>query len=125
MYARRLSATLVTAADGSVIGYVDVDFGVLSQIRYVKAGAANYADTVDFAITVEGTGEGLWTEQNVTASATRAPRQATHGVDGAALLYAGGGAAVADKIAIAGDRIKIAITNGGDSKTGTFHFLLL
>lgn len=121
MYARRLSTTLVTASDGSVTGYVDVDFGVLSQIRYVKT---DFADTVDFAITAEATGENLWTEQNVTASATRAPRQATHSVAGVASEF-GTGFAVTDKIAIANDRIKIAITNGGSAKTGTFHFVLL
>lgn len=120
MYARRLSTTLVTAADGSVTGYLDVDYGFVSQIRYVKT---DYADTVDFAITVEGTGEGLWTEANVTASATRAPRQATHSIAGVASEYATG-FQITDKIAVAGDRIKIAITNGGNTKTGAFHVLL-
>lgn len=122
MYVKRLSTTLTTAADGSVTGYVDVDFGLLSQIRYVKT---DFADTVDFAITVDGTGENLWTEQNVTVSTTKAPRQATHGVDGAASLYAAAGVAVQDKIAIATDRIKIAITNGGNATTGTFYFVLV
>jgi hypothetical protein len=88
-FARRLSTTVTTASDGSVTAYVDVDYGQLSQIRYVK------------------------------------PRQATHGVDGVAALYAAGGAAVADKIAIVSDRIKIAITNGGSGGVGTFHFVLV
>jgi len=116
--------TLTTDALGTVTGYIDVDFGQVSQIRYVKASTGNFADTVDFAITVDGTGEGLWTEANVTASATKAPRQPTHGVDGVASVYAASDA-VREKIAIAQDRIKFAVTNGGDTKVGTFHVVLV
>ena len=43
----------------------DVDYGLLSQIRYVKT---DFANGVDFAITVEGTGEGLWTQSDVNAA---------------------------------------------------------
>ncbi len=124
MHVTRHTVTPVSAADGSVIAYSETITGRILQIRYVKASAGNYADTVDFAITVEATGEGLWTEANITASATRAPRQATHGVDGVASLYAGSGTAVNDHIAVANDRVKIAITNAGDTKTGTFHILV-
>lgn len=123
MYARRLTVPVTTASDGSATAFSDfIDFGLLSQIRYVKT---DFAIGVDFTITLEGTGETLWAESNVDASATRAPRQATHGTDGAASLFAAGGAAVQDKIAIAGDKIKIVIAQGGNVKSGTFHFLLV
>ena len=122
MYARRLTVAVTTDSAGDGVGYVDVDYGLLSQIRYAKA---DFADGVDFAITVEGTGEGLWTQSDVNASATKAPRQATHGVDGAAALFASGGTAIQDKIAIAQDRIKVVVAQGGDTKTGTFHFVLV
>lgn len=125
MFGRRLTAVVTTDGSGAGIAYVDVDFGLLSQIRYVKPASGSFSDGVDFAITVEGTGEGLWTEANVNASATRAPRQATHGIDGVASLFAAGGAAVQDKVAIVNDRIKVAVTSGGDTKTGTFHFVLV
>ena len=122
MYPRRFAVTPVSASDGSVIAYTDVGVtGALRSIQYVKAGAANYADGVDFAITSETTGQGLWTEANVNASAIRCPRQATHDSVGVALLYAGGGAAVTDFIYLAGERVKISITNAGDTKTGTFY----
>lgn len=122
-YARRLSVTVTTAADGSATAYSEhVDYGLLSQIRYVKT---DFADGSTFAITSEATGETLWSETGVNASATRAPRQATHSTAGAAALYAAGGAAVNDKIAIANDRIKIEISGGGDTKTGVFHFLIV
>lgn len=121
-FAKRLSVVVTTDSSGDGTGYVDVDYGLLSQIRYVKN---DFANGVDFAITVEGTGEGLWTQSDVNASATKAPRQATHGVDGAAALFASGGTAIQDKIAIVQDRIKVVVAQGGDTKTGTFHFVLV
>ena len=120
-FAKRLSVVVTTDSSGDGTGYVDVDYGLLSQIRYVKN---DFANGVDFAITVEGTGEGLWTQSDVNASATKAPRQATHGVDGAAALFASGGTAIQDKIAIVQDRIKVVVAQGGDTKAGTFHFVL-
>ncbi|MEA3042977.1 MAG: hypothetical protein QOH47_815 [Sphingomonadales bacterium] len=115
------SVTVTTAADGSATAYSDQVNGLLSQIRYVKPGAASYTDGVDFTITLEDTGETLWAEQNVNASATRAPRQATHSTAGVASLYAAGGTAVNDLIAVNG-RIKIVLADGGDTKAGAFHF---
>jgi len=124
MYAERHIVTAVTAADGSVIAYSPVLTGRISAIHYVKASAGSYADTVDFAITAEATGEGLWTEANVTATKTVAPRQAVHTIAGVAAVLASGGEAVRDKIALAQDRVKISIANGGDTKTGTFHVVM-
>lgn len=125
-YARRLTVTVTTIADGSATAYSEyIDYGLLSQIRYVKDATAPFTDGVDFTITSEATGETLWTESNVNASATRAPRQATHGTDGVASLYAAAGVAVQDKIAIVNDRIKIVLAAGGDTKTGVFHFLIV
>lgn len=121
-YARRFTVSVTTAADGSATAYSDVvDYAFLSQIRYVKT---DFANGVDFNITVEATGETLWAEDNVDASATRAPRQATHSTAGVAALYASGGTGVFDKILLVNSRIKIVIASGGDSKTGTFHFVL-
>jgi hypothetical protein len=108
----------VTTASGSATEYTPAIYGHIESIRYVKG---DFADTVDFTITAETTGETIWAEENVTASATRHPRAATHSVAGAASLYASGGTAVNGKIALGGDRVKIVIANGGDAKTGTFH----
>jgi hypothetical protein len=91
--------------------------GYLKSIQYVKT---DYADTVDFTITAEATGQTLWTEANVTASVIKHPRAATHGVDGAAALYADAGAAVNDLIAIGSDRVKVVLAQAGATKTGTF-----
>jgi hypothetical protein len=123
VYARRLTVAVTTDGSGNATVYSEaIDYGLLSQIRYVKT---DFADGVDFTITAEATGETLWAESDVNASATRAPRQATHSTAGAASLYAATGTAVQDKIAIAKDRIKIVIASGGNAKSGTFHFLLV
>lgn len=122
-YVRRVTVDVTTDADGAATAFSDpIEYGMLSQIRYVKDDFDN-GSTI--TVTSEATGETLWTEANVNASATRAPRQATHGTDGAASLYAGGGVAVQDKIAIVNDRIKIVVASGGNAKFGTFHFLLV
>lgn len=120
-YAQRLVVPVTTAADGSATAYSPVITGKLSQIRYVKTDFDN-GSTI--TITAEATGETLWTEAAVNASATRAPRQATHSTAGAAALYAAAGAAVNDKIALADDRIKIVIASGGNVKSGAFHFVI-
>ena len=120
-YTQRVAVTVATAADGSATAYSGVLSGKLSQIRYVKT---DFANGVDFTITAEATGETLWEQLDVNASVTVAPRQATHSTAGVAALYAAGGAAVNDIIALANDRIKIIIASGGDTKTGTFHIIL-
>lgn len=120
-FIQRHAVSVTTAADGSATAYSPVVTGKLSQIRYVKT---DFDNASTFTITAEATGETLWSESNVNASATRAPRQATHGTDGAASLYAAGGTAVQAQIGLANDRIKIVIAAGGNVKTGTFHFVL-
>lgn len=120
-YIQRIAVPVITAADGSATVYSPVLTGKLSQVRYVKT---DFADGSTFTITAEATGETLWGETAVNASATRAPRQATHSAAGAASLYAAAGTAVQDKIGVANDRIKIVISAGGNVKSGVFHFIL-
>lgn len=119
-FAQRVAVTVTTAADGSATAYSDTVTGQISTIRYVKT---DFAAGVDFTITSEATGETIWTEADVNASATRAPRQATHSTTGVAALYAAT-FAVNDKIVIANDRVKIVIANGGDAKVGTFYVIV-
>ena len=119
-FAQRHAVEVTTAADGSATAYSPVVTGKVSTIRYVKT---DFANGVDFTITSEATGETIWTQADVNASATVAPRQATHSTAGVASLYAAT-FAVNDKIALAGDRVKIVIASGGDTKAGTFHIVL-
>lgn len=121
---KRYKVTVTTAADGSATAYTPRLSGKLCQIEYVKPGSGGYTDGVDFTITGEATGINLWTESNVNASAVRAPRQPTHSQVGVALVFASAGEAVADKIALANDRVKIVLAAGGSAKTGAFHVLV-
>lgn len=120
-YAQRVSVPVTVDASGAATAHSSVLTGKLSAIHYVKT---DFADGVDFTITLESTGEGIWTESNVNAAASRYPRVPTHDQVGAPLLYAAAGAAVRDKMAIAQDRVKIVIAQGGVSKSGAFTIVL-
>lgn len=120
-YPERHTVTLTTDGSGDAVGYTPVLSGEIRQIIYTKT---DFADTVDPVISVESTGEIVWDEDNVTASAVRAPRIATHSNAGVAALYAGGGSAVLDRIFVVRDRIKCLVANGGASKTGAFTIIV-
>lgn len=117
---QRHVVTVTTDADGNAVAYSPVLTGLLSRIRYVKS---DFADGVDFTITSEATGESLWTETNVNASASRATRQLIYTDTGSSIAYAAT-FGVYEKIALAVDRIKISIASGGNAKSGTFHLIL-
>ncbi|BCJ90037.1 hypothetical protein IZ6_07720 [Terrihabitans soli] len=116
---RRYNVPVTTASDGSATEYTPRIAGKIHSITYKKHGSTPFADTVDFAITVEATSEGLWTQANVTAGVTKYPRVACDDLVGVAATL-DGTRALRDKVGIANDRVKIAITNGGDAKLGTF-----
>jgi len=119
---RRFTVTVTTAADGTATAYSPRGInGKIHQIEYVKT---DYANGVDFTITGEATGVNLWTQSDVNASAVVAPRAPTHSQAGVASLYAAGGTAVQAPIALANDRVKIVIAQGGATKVGTFHILV-
>jgi hypothetical protein len=122
--AKRLKVTVTTASDGSATAYSPRVNGRLISIQYVKPGSGSYTDGVDFTITSEATGETLWTESDVNATARRYPRAATHSALGVAALYAAAGTAVQDKIVLANDRVKIVLASGGASKVGDFHIVI-
>lgn len=118
---KRFAVSVTTASDGTATAYSPRLSGKIHQIEYVKT---DFADGVDFTIEGEATGVDLWAESNVNASAVRAPRQPTHSQAGVASLFAAGGTAVQDRVALAHDRVKITIAQGGATKTGTFHILV-
>lgn len=120
-YAERYTVTLTTDSSGDATGYTPVVNGKINSIHYVKT---DFADGVDFTITSEATGQGIWTESNVNASTVRSPHQPTHAQDGTALLYAAAGLPVDTDIYLANDRIKIVVASGGDTKTGTFYVVI-
>jgi hypothetical protein len=121
MALRRFNVAVTTASDGSATAYSPRLSGYIHSIQYVKT---DFADGVDFTITAEATGETIWTESNVNAAAVKAPRQATHSTAGVPALYAAGGTAVNDRVALSRDRVKIVIASGGDTKAGAFNILV-
>ena len=122
MKVERFSVSVTTAADGSATAYSPTITGAISSIAYVADGTNPYAATVDFAITVESTGQGLWTQSDITASGTRAPRQPTHEQDGTDRFFQGSSTehTVPDLICLAEDRIRIVLAQGGNARTGRF-----
>ena len=109
--------TVVTAADGSATEYLGPFTGFLNRLVYTKV---DFSAGVDFTITVESTGENLYTLTNQDSSSVKAPRTPTHDGIGAASLYAATGEPVEDRILLVDDRIKIVIASGGNVKSGTF-----
>lgn len=119
IFIRTHAVTVTTNASGAATAYTDEINGILSHIVYVKD---DFASGVDFTITAEKTGQNIWVESDVNASAVRAPRQPTHSQTGVPLDYASGGGLVESEIALDG-RIKIVIAQGGNAKSGTFYII--
>jgi hypothetical protein len=118
---RRFNVPVTTDASGNATAYSPYISGYINSIQYVKT---DFADGVDFTITSEATGQTIWTESDVNAAVTKATRQPTYTSAGVASLYASGGVAVNDKIALARDRVKIQIAQGGNTKSGAFNIIV-
>lgn len=121
---RRYKITVTTASDGTATAFSPRISGKVHSVQYVKDGTTPYTDGVDFTMSAELTGESIWAESNVNASAIRYPRAATHSQAGVASLYAASGTAVQDKVGLGSDRVKIVLAQGGNAKVGAFHILI-
>jgi hypothetical protein len=121
---RRIKIPVTTAADGSATAYSPRTSGKIHSVQYVKDGSNGYANGVGVTVTAEATGEQIWAEAAVNASAVRYPRAATHSNAGVASLYAASGTPVQAPIGVANDRIKIVLASGGNAKVGVFHILV-
>jgi hypothetical protein len=114
---RKFTISATTNGSGAATVYSPYVSGYIESVQYVKT---DFADGVDFTITAEATGESIWVDTNINAAETVRPRAATHSTAGVASVYASGGTAVNDRIALGRDRVKIVIASGGDTKTGSF-----
>jgi hypothetical protein len=121
---KRYKVSVTTAADGSATAYTPRLSGLLYAVHYVPDGTTPYDNTVDMTITSEATGQSLVSRTNVSAAFVANPRVATSDAAGTAALFAAGGTAVQDRIALANDRVKIVLAQGGNAKTGVFHVLV-
>lgn len=118
MTIKRYTVPLTTDSGGDATGFTPVFSGRISQIRYVKN---DFDNGVDFNVTAETTGETIWAEENVNASATRAPRQLAYTTAGVAVLYAATFGVYDVPIVVAADRVKIVVAQGGNVKSGTVY----
>lgn len=91
--------------------------GEVWDVQYVASGTP-FDNTVDFTITGAVTGKAILTKTNVAAAFTDHVRAAVVDTAGAARLYAAGGTAVSDRIAVS-EPIRIVTAQGGATKTGT------
>lgn len=121
MTIRRYTVPVTTAADGTATAYSPYLSGYVHSIQYVKT---DFADGVDFTITAEATGQTIWAESDVNAAVTKLPRAGTASTAGVAALYASGGTAVNERLALSRDRVKIAIAQGGNAKSGSFFIVV-
>jgi hypothetical protein len=116
MYADRQEITLTTDESGDATGYIPVAYGRVLNVIYTKD---DYADGVTFAITSDKTGQSIWSESAVNASKTVAPVQAAHLPTGTASTL------TESPIVLAGDRIKVVVSSGGNTKSGTFTAIIV
>ena len=121
MNPQRHVVDVTTDGDGAATVYSQVVSGPIHRVHYVKT---DFTDGVDFVVTLEATGEPVWSELDVNAAKVVAPRRALHSALGVATLYAAGGAAVLGEIVAANERIKIVVAAGGATKTGRFIFVV-
>lgn len=120
---QRVSVTPKTDASGNATVYSENVTGELRAIVWVKPGSGGITGAT-FAVTNETTGETLLSVSSVSASANYYPRGATASTANAASLYASGGTAVNDRLVLVNDRIKLVVSSGGNTLTGTMYFIL-
>jgi hypothetical protein len=113
---RKFTIPLTTNSSGAATAYSPYLSGFIDSIQYVKT---DFADGVDFTITADTTGEVILSLTDQNAATKLRPRAGTHTTAGVASLYASGGTAVNDRIALARDRVKVVVAQGGNVKTGT------
>jgi hypothetical protein len=117
-YAEKHTVNVTTATGGGGVAYTSVVTGRIASIAYVSDGTTPFASTADFTITTEDTAQSIWSESNVTASKTVNPVTAANLESGAASSL------TEAPIYAAGERIKIAVAQGGDTKSGAFTVVI-
>jgi hypothetical protein len=109
MYAHKQTITLTTIADGTGTAYSQAITGQVLAVYYTKVDFSNGS-----TMTLEGetTGEHIWSETAVNASAVRRPRLPYHDAAGAE-------DSVAETYVCVNERLKWTITGGGSVTSGT------
>lgn len=122
-YAHRQTIAVTTDGSGDATVYSEVATGEIHSVTYTKDATTPFSDGVDFTITLEATGENVWTDTDINATETVYPRAAVHSAAGAAVTY-DGTRPIYEGIVMANDRVKIVIGSGGATKLGSFSVVV-
>jgi len=117
---QRHAVSVETIADGSATAYTE--FPVQGRIFRVVYTKDDFAAGVDFTITLEDSGQNVWTEADVNAAKSINPMQPMQDNAGADITYDGTRKVHGPIVACRPERVKIVIAQGGDTKSGTFVF---
>jgi len=95
--------------------------GRVVQIIYAPHATTPYDGSYDIAVTTETTGVNIWTQATMNGASVNviSPRFPTYSQAGAVDAVP-----VVNHIPVAKERIKLAVTNAGDTKTGTYYIVL-
>ena len=116
-YAELHTVTVTTAtAGGAGTEYTPRVTGRVVAITL--ATGETFAAGMDLAITSEDSKQNIWKEDNVAAAEMMYPVAKASTASGVASTL------TESPIVVANERIKIAVTNGGDAKVGTFHIII-
>lgn len=121
MFVQKQDVTVTSDGSGDATVYSTHITGALCRIIYTKT---DYTNGVDFTITSAETGQAIWAESDVNATATVNPRATAHDIVGVALFYNDADDALqTDSIYLAHERVKIVIASAGAAKTGVFTII--
>ncbi len=105
---------ITTSTGGSGSGVTTLVYGFVQAIRYVAHASTPYSTTVGIDITAGVSGADILTGYNTSGSFTVAPRNPV-------VTTTGGSTSGREPVPVADEAVSIAITSGGDTKTGAFH----
>jgi len=121
-FPKKFTLTGTTASDGSLTCYSTSANGPAYAFGRVIAVVYTFDDFdagSTMTLSTEGTGQTIWTEANVDATAIRYPRLQVHSSAGVARTY-NGTQPVCVAPMVCHERLKMIVASGGDSKKGTW-----
>lgn len=119
MHVERHVIDVVTTTGGSAEVYTPTVTGRVASIVYQRDASAHFATGVDFTVSAEATAEAIWAGTDVNASVAVSPVRA------ATLILGDASTIREDQIHVANDRVKIVVSNGGNTRRGRFHVVVI
>lgn len=117
--ARVMRVAVTTDGSGDATFYLPAAFGYLHSIRYINT---SFTGTINVTITNNTTGQGIWTQTNIgTSNLIKFPRFIANDLAGAALSAL----AVAERVFLANEKIKIVVAGAGATKVADFEAVVL